>query len=319
MKKIIFSTAVFALLFASCSNDEGITQPTQSLEGTPIQVNVAVADLQTRAGYDKSNLPEQFYMNVIHPNANSKYTYKVLMKNEENAWSSYSPVDTDEPMQMLWAGDDKQVSVTAATFSLAKNTIDLGVEADQLTEGNIKSSDHLLMATTSVTPSLSGIDVTFSHLMSKLKLVIELKNEFDVADNPFSEVSVNGTLLKRNYNLGTIAENSSPWSDVSDGSNSVLVTSITPLLNSFSVAKEDTRATGKFEAILVPQKIASGNFNVCFKVNGRKFNWTSTEEIMLESGTEYTLKLTAGHDKVSSASFAASTWNAGNSISGKTE
>lgn len=309
MKKTLISTAVFALLFASCSNDEGLIQPTQSLEGTPIHVNVAVADMQTRAGYDNSNLPDQFYLDVIHPDEDSKYTYHVLMKNEENVWNS-KHLDTDETVQMLWAGDDKQVSVTAATFSLAQNTIDLGVEADQLTVGNVKSSDHLLMSTTSVTPSLSGIDVTFNHLMSKIKLVIELGTEFTATENPFTGVSINGTLLKRKFNY-----TSKSWANI----DSEIASTVTLFSNGFIAATDETKATGEFEAILVPQTVASGNFSVTFLVDGRKFKWTSTEAITLESGTEYTLKLTAGHDKVSSASFAASAWNAGNSISGKTE
>lgn len=318
MKKTMISTAVLALLFASCSSDDGLTQSTLPLEGTPIQVNVAVADLQTRAGYDDSNLPSQFYMNVVHPDENSKYTYKALMKNEENVWKSYDAAN-QEPVQMLWAGDDKQVNVTAATFSLANTIIDLGVETDQSSADKVLSCDHLLMPTTSVAPSENGIDVSLSHLMSKLKLVIELKNEFDVTENPISDLSINGTLPKRNYNWGTVAENDSRWSNISDVDEPVSITSIAPLFNSFKAAEEKTRASGEYEAILVPQTITSGDFNISFKVNDRKFSWTSIEDINLESGTEYTLTLTAGKDKVSSASFSASTWNPGNSISGKTE
>lgn len=315
MKKTLISTAVFALLFASCSNDEGLIQPTQSLEGTPIQVNVAVADMQTRAGYDNSNLPDQFYLDVIHPDEDSKYTYHVLMKNEENGWKSYDAKDTSTPVQMLWAGDNQQVSVTAATFKL-DGISELSVQTDQSTANNVKLSDHLQMTTTDVTPSGSAIDVTLNHVMSKLKVVVELGDEFDDTENPFSEITVNGTLPKRLYTYSSM-ENS--WSNCVDESNPVIAQSITPFSNAFTPASDGNRASAEFEAILVPQTIASGEFNVRFKVNGRAFKWTSSEEITFEGGTEYTLNLTAGHDKVSSAFFTASSWNAGNSISGKTE
>lgn len=314
MKKTLISTAVFALLFASCSNDEGLIQPTQSLEGTPIHVNVAVADMQTRAGYDNSNLPDQFYLDVIHPDEDSKYTYHVLMKNEENVWKSYDATK-NTPVQMLWAGDNQQVSVTAATFGL-DNMSELSVQTDQSTADKVKLSDHLQMPTTDVTPSGSAIDVTLNHVMSKLKVVVELGDEFDDTENPFSEITVNGTLPKRLYKYSS-AENT--WSNCVDESNPVTATSITPFSNAFIAASDGNRASAEFEAILVPQTIASGEFNVRFKVNNRAFKWTSFEEIILEGGTEYTLNLTAGHDKVNSASFTASSWNAGNSISGKTE
>lgn len=132
MKKIMLLAACAAML-ASCSNDDELIQPAQSLEDTPIQVNVAVEDLQTRAGYDDANLPGQFYLKVVHPDK-SKYSYDVQMKYEEGSWNSYL-TDGTTSAQMLWAGDDKQIYVTAATFPLQEDAnVSLGIETDQSTE-----------------------------------------------------------------------------------------------------------------------------------------------------------------------------------------
>lgn len=317
MKRIMLLAACAAML-ASCSNDDDLIQPAQSLEDTPIQVNVAVEDLQTRAGYDDVNLPGQFYMKVVHPDK-SKYSYDVQMKYEEGSWNSYL-MDGTTSAQMLWAGDDKQIYVTAATFPLQDTNVSLGVETDQSTEEKVKASDHLLMIPTAVTPSKSGINVTFNHLMAKVKLTIELKDELVFEENPFARVSVDGTLPKRNCNLGSfsaISDESLKWSEAYDGNIAVTAKSITPLQNSYTKAEGTNRAKGEFEVILLPNTYEAGKLMVSFKVGDRTFRWTSAEEITLESGTEYTLKLTAGHDYINSASFFSSAWETGETITGK--
>lgn len=318
MKKTMFTTAVLALFFASCSNDDGLIQPTQSLEDTPIHVNVTVADLQTRAGYDAANLPGQFYMKVVHPDK-SKYSYDVQMKNEEGSWNSYLN-DGKTSVQMLWAGDDKQLYVTAATFPLQDANVSIGVETDQSTEEKVTASDQLLMTTTAVTPSKSGINVTLNHMMAKVKLIIELKDEFDFPENPFTKVSIDGTLPKRNCNLGSfdaVSEGSLMWSDALGGDVAESAKSITPLLNSYTKAEGANRAKGEFEVILLPNSYEAGEFMVSFKVGDRFFKWTSIENINLESGVEYTVKLVAGHDKVNMTSFSSSAWKTGETITGK--
>lgn len=324
MKKRLAIMAILTLIFVSCSNDDGLLKPTQPLKDTPVRVNVSVADLQTRAGYDNSNLPDRFYMNITHPDEGSKYTYDVIMKkNEEGKWASYDLDNRTDPVLMLWAGDNKNVSVTATTFYIFKNRGNMGgdmgyveVDTDQSTEDKIKSSDHLLMQAPNVVPSASGIDITFSHLLAKVKLSIELKDEFDASQNPFTNVSIDGTFPQRQYNFTTATEGESPWTDLTW----IPATPIAPLLNSFTPAEDSNRARGEFEAILVPQNVEANKFIVRFKVGEREFKWVYAQPISLESGTVYTLKLIAGHDKVSSTSFLASAWNTEEStIKGETE
>lgn len=320
MKMKMISMVALALAFVSCSNEDELIQPTQSLKDTPIKVDVAIADMQTRAGFDADDQLERFYMDVIHPD-NGKYDYWVMMKKERNQWASYD-YEGHYTEQLLWAGDGKKVNVTAATFLMNNNPIELAVKTDQSSAENIKASDHLFMPTTSVTPSADGIKVVLNHLMSKIKLVIELKDEFDATTNPFSKVSICGTLPMRTYNLYAGTEDVSPWKDDSDDGFFVTTAVISPYFNIFETAKGESRAYGEFEAILVPQTVAPNDFVILFNVGDRLFRWAYTGELTLEGGMEYTLTLIAGHDKVRPVSFNAKGWNTdGNNstITGKTE
>ena len=321
MKKTMISTAVLALLFASCSSDDGLTQSTLPLEGTPIQVNVAVADLQTRAGYDASNLPTEFYIDIINSN-NSKYSYQdIKMKLEDGLWKSYVPVyktqenKNDEATQMLWAGDNNKVQVTARTFK-SDLTVDgytaIDFETDQSNAEAVKKNDHLLMKTTPVTPDRSGIDVTFKHLMSKINLSIELRDEFHGTTTPtFSDVNIEGTFTSGGYAISNQEIESDP---------AVNPKTIKLLEISTPTEDQNNHTHVEYEAILMPQTVEANIFKVSFKVGERNFEWTSTESITLEGGKKYTLKLMAGHDKVSSASLSATNWESDSQeINGKTE
>ena len=73
-----------------------------------------------------------------------------------------------------------------------------------------------------------------------------------------------------------------------------------------------TKAKATYEAILIPQTIASGNFTVSFKVDGKLYEWTYNQKLELAPSTAYTLKLIAGDDKVQPASFSVAAWGKGN-------
>lgn len=320
MKKTMISTAVLALLFVSCSSDDGLTQSTLPLEGTPIQVNVAVADLQTHAGYDASNLPTEFYIDVINP-SNSKYSYKdIMMKFENGQWNSYVPSyknnsSEDEKIQMLWAGDNNNVQVTARTFNLQNSengSTTVSVQTDQYNAANFQKSDHLGMKKTTVPPSTNGIDVPFTHLMSKIKLEIELRDEFyATSTTDIYSVAINGT-----YPNATYSEETQECSVKKDDSPQAID------MHPSSALSQDSNkhSFGKYEVILMPQTIEANQFTVSFMVGDRKFEWTSTDAVTLESGKIYTLKLMAGKDIiVSSVSFSTSAWNNGDTISKETE
>lgn len=64
-KMKLYVMAVLAMIVAGCSgSDEEALKPQVSLKDTPIQVNVLLADIQTRAGYEGTNLPKMFYLRI---------------------------------------------------------------------------------------------------------------------------------------------------------------------------------------------------------------------------------------------------------------
>lgn len=306
--KNFFILAALAAIVTSCSQNDNII-PKDDLKDTPITVTAGVAELTTRAGYEtpeegEAVLPETFYLGIDQ--VGEKYDYLNMKMTKATDANTYTPASP-----LLWAGGTDKVSVTAATFSLVGAQA-LEVQTDQSTVEGVKNSDHLLMATTEVTPSANGISVDFSHIMSKVILTITLGNEFNEAENPISNVTFKGTLASRNYDR--TAE--TPWSDISG----VTTTDIIPLCNAYTAPATDTpNATAEYEVILVPQTVAADGFTVTFNVGDRVFKWTSANAVTLEGGNKYTLALTAGKDIVSSATFSASAWSDNNNLSGETE
>lgn len=315
MSKIrVFAAA--ALVLAACSNDEDF--PQDNLKDTPITITAGVAELNTRAGYDNSNLPETFYISIDQTGTNYDYT-NVLMKNVNGTWKAYEDDGTTEKT-LFWASGTETVSVTAATFSLDGAQQDLSVNDRQAWNQYVEESDHLYMATVSgVEPSAEGISVTFSHIMSKVILTITLGDEFDETTNPITYVYFQGTLASRNYNAST-----SVWTNIAD----VTATDIRSFhyIGSYkpiSIEDNITNATAEYEVILVPQTVAANGFAVKIVMNDRFYVWTSSNAVTLESGNKHTLALTVGEDKVSGGTFSSTAWNTGeedsNKLSGETE
>lgn len=303
MKTKYLAFAAAAFMLASCSNDEDFV-PQDNLKDTPITVTAGVAELTTRAGYEGASvLPETFYLGIDQ--VGEKYDYPNMLMTKATDANTYTP---ESPL--LWAGGTDNVSVTAATFSLV-GAQSLGVQADQSTADEVKNSDHLLMATTEVTPSANGISVNFSHLMAKVILTITLGDEFNQAENPISNVTFKGTVASNNYTVGT------GWATIAEDA---ATTDIIPLCNAYTAPATDTpNATAEYEVILVPQTVAADGFTVTFNVSDRVFKWTSADAVTLEGGNKYSLALTAGKDIVSSATFSASAWSDNNNLSGETE
>lgn len=306
MKKI-FTLAALAAIVASCSQNDDII-PKDDLKDTPITVTAGVAELTTRAGYEtpeegEAVLPETFYLGIDQ--VGEKYDYPNMLMTKATDANTYTPASP-----LLWAGGTDNVSVTAATFSLVGAQA-LEVQADQSKADGVKNSDHLLMATTEVTPSANGISVNFSHLMAKVILTITLGDEFNKAENPISNVTFKGTVASNNYTVGT------GWATIAEDA---ATTDIIPLCNAYTALTTDKpNATAEYEVILVPQTVAADSFTVTFNVGDRVFKWTSASAVTLEGGNKYTLALTAGKDIVSSAAFSASAWSDNNNLSGETE
>ena len=311
MRKIqIFAMVALATIFAGCSNnDDEVMKPKESLKDTPINVNVLLTDIQTRAGYDNTNQPTLFYLSIDQAGENYDYT-NVVMKYDGSKWVAYESADEDSAQkQLLWEGSEGNVTVTAATFSLETSpSYSLSASADQSSDAKLKSSDHLCYYSNKVQPSASGISISFDHIMSKLEIALTLRDEFEGLTDPITSVMLSGTSLTATY----APANADKWSDYSTADE---VIKTCPL-----VAYDTDARTATYEVILLPQTVAANTFCVTIFIGDKSYEWTSANAVTLASSNKYTLALTVGKDKVSGNSFTAAPWvSEGGDINNKTE
>ena len=299
MNKIIFWTmAAFAFLFASCAGEEEVATPANPLKNKPINVDVLVSDIKTRAGYDNTSLPTKFYLTIAQGGEDYDYN-NVVMKYEDNKWVAYeSDAANANKVEMHWAGSEGNITVKAATFSLAEASTTLSALTDQSTAEAIKSSDHLCYYSDAVMPSSDGtISIPLDHVMSKLEVKVTLRTQYGGSDtNPITSAVAFGSAISATY---TIAE-ATPWSNKSAASD------ITPCL---SAPHNSTNRIATYEAILIPQEIASNTFGVTVTIGDKSYTWKSANPITLQGGMKYTLDLTLGKNELTLNTLSVGKWN----------
>ena len=283
MRKIFyFAMVAVTAIFAGCANDEDALLPNDSLKDTPINVDVLVSGINTRAGYDNTSLPTMFYLSIDQKD--TKYDYNVVMKHEGGSWVAYESADENAAKkQLLWEGSKDNVTVTAATFSLSDASTTLSVQTDQSTAEAVKASDHLCYYSNTVTPSTGGISLGLNHIMSKITVKLTLGTEYESsATNPITSVTAFGASTSATYSPGV----ESPWSPESNVSKITLIP---------SVAYDTNNRTVTYEAILVPQTIAANAFGIEIRIGEQTYEWTSADDFTLTGGTNHILEMTVGN------------------------
>ena len=275
-----------AAIFAGCSNDEDALQTTDSLKDKPINVDVMVSGIHTRAGYDNNaSLPTQFYLSIDQ--TGTKYDYKnVVMKNEAGKWVAYESDAKDAAKkQLLWEGSEGNVTVTAATFPLPTNATSytLSAKTDQSTADAVKASDHLYYYSNAVTPSIGGIILSLGLIMSKIAVKLTLGTEYaGTESNPITSVTAFGALANATYSPAA----ETPWSNQSAASEIRLFP---------SVEYDTENRTATYEAILVPQTIGANTFGVEIRIGEKTYEWKSADAFTLTGGKNCTLEMTVGN------------------------
>ena len=271
-------------IFAGCANDEDALLPNDSLKDTPINVDVLVSGINTRAGYDNTSLPTKFYLSIDQKD--TKYDYNVVMKHEGGSWVAYeSAAKNAAKTQLLWEGSEANVTVTAATFPLPKSSTsyDLSVQTDQSNDDGINASDHLYYYSNAVTPSTGCISLELDHIMSKITVKLTLGTEYkDSETNPITSVTAFGASTGATYSPGA----GTPWSAESNVSKITLFP---------SVAYDTSNRTVTYEAILVPQTIAENTFGIEIRIGEQTYEWTSADDFTLTGGTNHILEMTVGN------------------------
>lgn len=326
MKHQLITLAAATLCLAACTNEESISH--DFLADTPIKLNVSVDEPTTRAGYSNTNTPTSFGLGVMHDNNNNedKYNYGVLAELEDNNWKTYDIMPfiidgTKKEVTMLWANMKDKVTVLAMSdITYNGNGSIHSHPTDQTTPDALKKADFLAMPKTQVAPTQSGINVEFKHTMSKINLTIELGDEYEFTadvDKKITDLKIDGSLVKAYCDIRSSTDNpqfsfKSHYGDPTPISPFHTIT--TPYSKTNGTIK---RATASYEAILIPQIIENGKFTVSFRVDGKLYEWAYNNELTLAPTTAYTLKLSAGNDKVQPVSFSASPWGVGNGVDGE--
>ena len=273
-KLYMIALAAISMMLGSCS-DSNSEFSQDYLADTPIKLNVSVDEPTTRAGYSSTVLPEGFWLDVVHyldsdhNVPDSKYLYQVWVKKVGDSWKTYKPdeetwVGTDEEVTMLWANMNDQVEVMAYT-----NIQNFTIPTDQTSDEQLKQADVLYMPPTWYTPTERSINVNLQHAMSKINLTIELGSEFEFTEDinkKITDIKIDGSLVSDWFTLdGQHQTEGNPQT-------------ITPFYTGATPFSKDangtiTKASATYEAILIPQTIASGKFTVSFKVEGKLYEW----------------------------------------------
>ena len=326
MKHQLITWTAATLCLTACTNEDSISH--DFLADTPIKLNVSVNEPTTRAGYSDADKPTGFFLEVVHDNHNptDKYNYAIWAEWEDNNWKTYDFKQyytdrTKKEVTMLWANMKDNVTIIAMSDI---DYLDISVDqhpTDQTTLAALKKADYLAMPKTEVKPTQSGINVEFKHTMSKINLTIELGDEYEFTeedvDEKITDVKIDGSKVGASFDINSSTDNPQFLYRDHYGDPTPISpfrTGTTPYSKTNGVI---TKASATYEAILIPQTIASGKFTVSFRVDGKLYEWTYNKDLTLASTTAYTLKLIAGDDKVQPVSFSASPWVAGNGENGE--
>ena len=320
--KNIFFAAAAAMALTACSSDDEQSFVSQFPEDGVMRFTTNLVDptiATTRAsitGSDVNQNGQQFQVKIVNPTS-ATYSYFNTVQYDGSEWT---PIN-----RMLWQNDQQSITVTAA-YKQDKTFSDydfiaganLTVAADQSTEAKLKQQDLLTMPTKTIAnPSIEQtlmqngkLVINFYHALSKLDVTLELKDEFypaNIQATDIIDVKISGTNLGYNFkametaneNYGTVNATASTAADI-----------LANQYNFTAGTAESKHSMAKYEAIVVPQEIATGQLTVSFKIGTRSFSWTNTTAYTLEQGKQYTLPLTVGKDGVTAGfrAFTVTSW-----------
>ena len=325
MKAIKFFaiSAMAAAMITSCSSEDELSQSNYPSDNI-VRVTAGVNNAKTRADVKYSPMDKPFSLTIVNRNTESselakKYTYvdKVFSKtsgdwacSETLLWQkATTPVDivAFAPAQegKFNGVCDNDRNIKPITYSVAD---------DQSTSSD--NNDLLYYYAPNFNPGTSldengKLNIQFNHAFCMIDIVVTLGTEFNKPSipttSPIIKVTLGGTKIAANVNVTNAAS-------VVTASETADATTITTTNGTFTTAANaETNAISRFSCIAIPQKVAANTFKVSLMTAGKRYEWTSDEEITLQSGYRYTLNLSMGNDVVllKGGSISASPWTEG--------
>lgn len=296
MKKILYGMALLPLL-ASCSQDDEMVPVANPDE---IRINASVGALTRMTAVDEYHshfdVGDEIMVygwsgRAIVPEQMPIASVNTL--REGGVWSA-------EP-QMLW--QDRTSRHWFVGVYPVRTVTDFSDDVFVLDETRQEEADLLVAVSEAegITADRRTVDLTFEHVMAKININLNFRNQFDDATPTPSEVKLYcGKDGKVAYLTKTVIAGKYDF----NGSEYI------------AVPAKETPATGydrSYSSIAVPQE---GVNIVDVVIDGVAYRYEGIEDIPLEGGHITTLNLNVGKDEITLAGVTVGGWNEGTTLEG---
>lgn len=329
------ASAMLILSCVACGERESLSD--KATGGFPedhvIRISTEVAPA-TKGSYTTENITEFDLM--VTDKTKPAYTFKNT-RFSKSASCEWVPEKTQ-----LWGGEDDKVAIYAIapcfkdrdrweTGHFYKANPDLFGEVEVEQSEESKKSDYLgyFLNDKTVKDCLTAdgkLKIQFEHLLSLVRITFKLGTEFNnegvPQSNIISDVVISGT--KRSFYLNPVP-NSGELTATTNSSISAS-SDVKPYFKKWTSAKDKTGAADKtgnctsvYECILVPQMVVKGDLKICFKADGKAYEWIAPAVLTFLNKGVHTLTLKVGKDAVIADGFSASEWGDGGSATLETE
>ena len=272
MKKY-FAMAIAALALVACDNENPIADP---LKDTPITIaSAGVAELTTRAiteGQLVGSVDENVSISVWVEGSAEKY-------NANNVEWVHNGTDWYSNSTVLYAGENKQKICALSPYVENASAAGVTITADGVT-------DYLVASQTLITSN--PVNINMSHALAKLVLNPTLGTE--VTGDNIATVEVQNM-----YTQGTLNVEENSWSNQGGATATLSM----------------NKVNGNYEVLVIPMPSCQSFPMVITMSSGRVFKATislANVDNKLEGGTQYTIKLQIGQDKVTLGDITAASW-----------
>ena len=328
MKAIKFFaiSAMAAAMITSCSSEDELSQSNYPSDNI-IRVTAGVNNAKTRADVKYSPMDKPFSLTIVNRNTESselakKYTYvdKVFSKSSSGDWAcsetllwqkatipvdivAFAPAQTGKFSGVC----DNDRNIKPITYSVAD---------DQSTWSD--NNDLLYYYAPGFVPKdklvSQKLKIQFNHAFCMIDIVVTLGTEFNkpnvLKESPIVKVTLGGTKIAANVNVTNAASVVTASEEAAATDITTTKGSFTPAENADKKADPEKNAISRFSCIAIPQTVAANTFKVSLMTAGKRYEWTSAEPVVLQSGYRYTLKLSMGNDVVllKGGSISATPW-----------
>lgn len=323
MKKInILTCAMVALTMACANNDEQENVPNNYPTDNIIRVTAGVSNPITRGGETGtpalSPYAGDFMLTVVNV-PNNKYTYA----NKRFTYADATGWNCSETL--LWQNAATPVKIAAVAPYDASYEVHDGLNNSKEFSYQLKSdqrttdpkNDLLHYFNNNFTPkddlnSDGKLELTLNHAFCLFDINVTLGTEFNtatgLATDPIQSATISGI-----YNNAKIDvwDNPVKVNVITSGTNGVREKIIATPGAFTSANNEKENAKKQFSCIVLPQELNKAYFVVTLQTTtGKKYEWSPTTDITIESGKKYTLNLSMGDNKLvlSKEGITANAW-----------